>query len=157
VDRARVVQLINKTNQFNLTTRRYSDAEVGAAMADPRVLTLQLRLADRFGDNGIIALLIGRFVGDSALVEIDSWLMSCRVLGRGVEAAALSLLVEAARKAGAEALIGRYSPTPKNGMVADHYARLGFAAAGQDGEDSLWRLDLADFAPPSHHIETIED
>lgn len=157
VDRARVVQLINKTNQFNLTTRRYSDAEVGAAMADPRVLTLQLRLADRFGDNGIIALLIGRFVGDSAVVEIDSWLMSCRVLGRGVEAAALSLLVEAARKAGAEALIGRYSPTPKNGMVADHYARLGFAAAGQDGEDSLWRLDLADFAPPSHHIETIED
>ena len=156
-DRARVVQLINKTNQFNLTTRRYTEAEVEAAIADPRVLTLQIRLLDRFGDNGIIALLIGRFLDGTATLEIDSWLMSCRVLGRGMEQATLNLLVDGARALGAETLLGRYRPTAKNGMVSEHYARLGFEAVAPEGDETLWRLDLARCAPLPHHIETIAE
>ena len=156
MDRARVVQLINKTNQFNLTTRRYTEADVDAAIADPRVQTLQIRLLDRFGDNGIIALLIGRFLDNTLVMEVDTWLMSCRVLGRGVEQATLNLFAEGAQKLGATALQGRYRPTAKNGMVAEHYSKLGFSDAGSEGDDTLWRLDLAQFTPIPHHIETIE-
>ena len=121
----RIVQLINKTNQFNLTTRRTTEEQVLAVMADPRAFGLQLRLTDRFGDNGIIAVVIGR-VDAQARCHIDTWLMSCRVLGRGVEAATLALVAERARALGAATLVGEYIPTAKNGMGADHYARLGF-------------------------------
>ena len=127
-----------------------------AAIADPRVQTLQIRLLDRFGDNGIIALLIGRFLDNTLVMEVDTWLMSCRVLGRGVEQATLNLFAEGAQKLGATALQGRYRPTAKNGMVAEHYAKLGFSPAGKEGDDTLWRLDLAQFTPVPHHIETIE-
>ncbi|MBV8848819.1 MAG: HAD family hydrolase [Methylobacteriaceae bacterium] len=122
----RIVQLINKTNQFNLTTRRYNEDEVAALMADPGVFTLQLRLIDRFGDNGMIAVVIGRKL-DNGQAEIDTWLMSCRVLGRRVEEATLVLVEEQAARLGARRLIGRYRPTGKNGMVAEHYPKLGFA------------------------------
>lgn len=124
---ARTVQLINKTNQFNLTSRRYTEAEVEAVAADPCAFGLQLRLIDRFGDNGIIAIVIGR--ADSAgTVLIDTWLMSCRVLGRGVEQATLNLAAEEAKRLGGRALIGEYRPTSKNGMVRTHYQKLGFDA-----------------------------
>ena len=152
VDLQRVVQLINKTNQFNLTTRRYTDAEIGKLLDDPKILTLQLRLLDRFGDNGIIGIVIAR-PGEKNRLIIDTWLMSCRVLGRGVERATLALVCEEARRLGAEELIGEFYPTPKNGMVGDHYAKLGFAEIGklQDG-GTRWKLNLADFAAPSNSI-----
>jgi FkbH-like protein len=158
IDRSRLLQLISKTNQFNLTTRRYTPAELDAAWADPQIVTLQLRLIDQFGDNGIIALLIGRLatMQEEAVLEVETWLMSCRVLGRGVELAMLNLLASEARHRGVAAIVGRYRPTAKNRMVADHYARLGFTAAGTDGEDTLWRLDLLAFVPLSHDIEMIE-
>jgi FkbH-like protein len=146
VGQQRIVQLINKTNQFNLTTRRYIDAEVAEVIADPAVLSLQLRLLDRFGDNGIIALVIGRFVPFDDAIEIDTWLMSCRVLGRLVEEATLNLIAAEATRLGAKTLIGRYIPTTKNGMVKDHYEKLGFAAFDREG-DTLWRLDLKDYVP----------
>ena len=95
----RIVQLINKTNQFNLTTRRYSEADVRAIMDDPNCFGLQLRLIDRYGDNGIIAIVIGKRNGDEVL--IDTWLMSCRVLGRQVEEATLGMIVDAATRLGA--------------------------------------------------------
>ena len=157
IDRTRVVQLINKTNQFNLTTRRYTDSEVEAAMRDPGVLTLQVRLLDRFGDNGIIALVIARpgEAGGSEL-EIDTWLMSCRVLGRGVEQLTLNLVAARAARLGAGALRGRYRPSAKNGMVAEHYARLGFKPTGAEGSETLWRLDLDGYAPLPHHIQIAE-
>ena len=153
---ARTVQLINKTNQFNLTTRRYTEAGVLAVMDDPHAFGLQLRLLDRFGDNGIIAIIIGR-MEDATTLLIDSWLMSCRVLGRGVEAATLSLVAANAQRLGARNLVGEYIPTKKNAMVYDHYAKLGFTAERHD-ETGISRsvLDLAGFIPATTFI-TIQE
>jgi FkbH-like protein len=155
VTRPRVSQLINKSNQFNLTTRRYSESEVEAAERDPARHAIQIRLTDTFGDNGIISVIIADRRG--AEWEIDTWLMSCRVLGRRVEQAALAHLATAARADGAQALVGRFIPSAKNKMVADHYGKLGFALV-QDLPDggSVWRLDLATYAPPELPM-TIED
>jgi FkbH-like protein len=148
----RTVQLINKTNQFNLTTRRYTEEDVTGIMQSNRAFGLQLRLIDRFVDNGIIAICIGRMIdeGDNAGEDllIDTWLMSCRVLGRQVEPTTLNLIAEQAQRLGARRLIGEYLPTKKNGMVKDHYARLGFDVV-ETREDGSSRavLDLANFTP----------
>ena len=152
----RIVQLINKTNQFNLTTRRYTEEQVVAVMADPHAFGLQLRLTDRFGDNGIIGIVIGR-VDAKSRCHVDTWLMSCRVLGRGVEAATLALIVEQARALGATTMLGEYVPSAKNGMVAEHYARLGFG-----GHETLphggtvARLALDDFEPAPSYMEVVQ-
>jgi FkbH-like protein len=145
-NRARVSQLVNKSNQFNLTTHRYTEAEVAAAEADPRWFLMQVRLADRFGDHGLIAVLIAE--KRAREWEIDTWLMSCRVLGRQVQEATLGYLVEAARAEGAERLIGRYIPSAKNAMVAQHYAKLGFAPAGELDGATMWELELGSYAAP---------
>ena len=147
VDLPRVAQLINKTNQWNLTTRRYTEAEVHDLRADPRTICLHFRLKDTFGDNGIISVLIARQLADEPTFSIDTWLMSCRVLGRGVELAALQVLSDAARARGATSLVGDYLPTPKNELVRGHYEKLGFKPleAGLDGAGSTrWSLSLAD-------------
>ncbi len=131
--RARIAQLINKTNQFNLTTRRYTEAQVAAMETDPTLITLQVRLGDRFGDLGMIGVVIARTSGRSGgEVEIDTWLMSCRVLGRRVEDAMLALLVDRCKAAGAEKLRAQYRPTAKNDMVRDFFDRLGFERVGED-------------------------
>ena len=142
VGQARTVQLINKTNQFNLTTRRVTDDEIAALIDDDRALTLQIRLTDTFGDNGIIAIVIGLFEPGTRDIRIDTWLMSCRVLGRRMEEETLNLVVEQARALGGERLIGVYRPTVKNGMVREHYPRLGFAPHATDGEAVEWVLAL---------------
>ena len=140
--RARVAQLINKSNQFNLTTRRYTEAEVAALEADRDTFTLQIRLADKFGDNGMIAVVIFRSEAANGWM-CDSWLMSCRVLGRRVEEATLQAVVEAARRSGIKRLIGRYCPTPKNGMVADHFGKLGFTRVSIEANgESVWTFDV---------------
>ncbi len=152
----RIVQLINKTNQFNLTTRRYTEEQVLALMANPRAFGLQIRLLDRFGDNGVIAIVIGEMDAQNRCV-MDTWLMSCRVLGRGVEAATLALVVEQAAGLGAEAVVGRYVPSAKNGMVAEHYARLGFAplnATEDGGQDSI--LPVPGFEPGTLYMTIVE-
>jgi len=142
----RIVQLTNKTNQFNLTTRRTTEEEVRARMAAPDKLTLQFRLLDRFGDNGIIALVEGSLAGDT--LTVDSWLMSCRVLKREVERATLQVLAEEAKRMGATRLVGLYRPTAKNAMVADHYRTLGFTHLSDDAEGgSAWTLHLQDLVP----------
>jgi FkbH-like protein len=139
--RQRVAQLINKSNQFNLTTRRYSEQEVQAMEANPAKHLIQVRLKDSFGDNGIISVIIAD--KSAKAWEIDTWLMSCRVLGRRVEEAVLDHLVQVARSTGAESLIGRYIPTAKNRMVAEHYRKLGFELdESQDDGETLWRLDM---------------
>ena len=149
VNRARIAQLINKSNQFNLTTRRYTEREVAAMEGDTALATLQFRLVDRFGDNGMIAVVILRPT-DPQTLEIDTWLMSCRVLGRRMEEATLFHIIAAGRRLGATVITGTYLPTAKNRMVADHYGKLGFTLvmAGEDGS-SRWRLDLADYVPPA--------
>jgi FkbH-like protein len=142
----RTVQLINKTNQFNLTTRRYAEDDVLAVMRNNRAFGLQLRLLDRFGDHGIISIVIGKMRDDGDLV-IDTWLMSCRVLGRQVEPATLNLVAAQARSLGARRLIGEFMPTKKNAMVKDHYTRLGFMTQETSDGASISTLDLASFVP----------
>jgi FkbH-like protein len=152
VNLERITQLINKTNQFNLTTQRYDLAQVQAMMTNPDTLVLSYRLLDRLGDNGIICIIIGHKSGAEML--IDSWLMSCRVLGRGVEKATLGVLAQAAALLGVERLRGSYIPTPKNKMVADHYEKLGFSPAGEEaGGVTGWTLDLAGYAMPDLFIK----
>ena len=136
--RKRIAQLISKSNQFNLTTRRYSEAEIAALQSRPDVFTVQARLADIFGDNGMISTVICRQAGQCW--EVDSWIMSCRVLGRRVEETILQYLVEQARQRGITAIIGRYIPTAKNGLVRDHFSRLGFV---QTDSQAGRRNDLA--------------
>lgn len=145
--RARISQLINKSNQFNLTTRRYTEADVAAAQDDPDTFTLQVRLADMFGDNGMISVVICRRLGADAW-EIDTWLMSCRVLGRKVEAMVLREVLAEARAAGIARLVGVYRPTDRNAMVRDHYGKLGFTLVDEaaDGE-TRWELPVATDVP----------
>jgi FkbH-like protein len=156
IGQQRIVQLINKSNQFNLTTKRYTDEDIIAVMADPDAFGLQLRLTDRFGDNGIIAIIIGRLL-DNKDLYIDTWLMSCRVLGRQVEPTTLNLICQEAVKLGAKRVIGEYIPTKKNGMVKDHYAKLGFTVmetTEAGGNRNL--LDLGSYVPAETFIHVVE-
>ena len=123
-----MTQLINKSNQFNLTTRRFPLAKIKeiAESADWRSLTFSL--SDRFGDNGLISVLLLR-KSDKCL-DIDTWVMSCRVLQRGVEQFTRNELVELARREMCSSLKGRYIPTAKNGMVSDLLPRLWFYRRG---------------------------
>lgn len=145
--RARIVQLINKSNQFNLTTRRYTDPEIADVENDPGTFTLQVRLSDTFGDNGMISVIICRDKGDGVW-EIDTWLMSCRVLGRKVEHVVLREIVKHARAAGIEKLAGVYIPTGRNGLVVDHYKKLGFTKVAEDESGTTWWEILVDEADP---------
>lgn len=153
----RITQLINKTNQFNLMTERLDEAEVTARRNDPRWITLYARLADRFGDNGLIAVLMARIdeTQGSRDALVASWLMSCRVLGRGVEQACLNVLAGAARARGVSRLIGQYRPTEKNGMVAMLYPGLGFSELpGENDGITRFGLDLRSFTPRRVWMET---
>jgi FkbH-like protein len=149
MNRARIVQLINKSNQYNLTTRRYTDPEVLDAENDPGVFTLQVRLADIFGDNGMISVVICR-PSEAAAWDIDTWLMSCRVLGRKVENMVLREILDHARAAGIGKLRGVYKPTERNKLVVDHYAKLGFSKVGEDHTGATcWEL-LVEVAMPDN-------
>jgi FkbH-like protein len=154
VGRVRIAQLINKSNQFNLTTRRYSENEVEALENDPAKFCLQVRLADRFGDNGMISVVIFDIGADEW--SCDTWLMSCRVLGRRVEELVLATVAEAARQAGARRLTGTYLPTKKNALVTEHFAKLGFAKRSDlaDG-GTTWALDLDRYTPPELPMQVI--
>lgn len=154
IARARIVQLINKTNQFNLTTRRYTESEIEAFEKSTPGLTLQVRLIDRFGDNGMVAVVI--CVEEDPDWLIDTWLMSCRVLNRKLEQATLNYIVSCAKKAGVRALIGQYCRTERNGMVKDHYARLGFSPLYADDDGSRWRLEVAAYVAAQVPMEIVE-
>jgi FkbH-like protein len=154
VGRVRIAQLINKSNQFNLTTRRYSESDVEAIENDPGKFCLQVRLADRFGDNGMISVIIFDVGADEW--SCDTWLMSCRVLGRRIEELVLSIVAEAARNAGAKSLKGTYIPTKKNAMVAEHFAKLGFTKVSElpDGE-TTWAMELEGYSPRELPMQVI--
>ncbi|MEP7245370.1 MAG: HAD-IIIC family phosphatase [Gammaproteobacteria bacterium] len=143
--RKRITQLINKTNQFNVTTRRYTEQQVAAFEADATHYTLQVSVRDRFGDNGMIGVVIGTRAGND--VEIDTWLMSCRVINRGVEQATCNRLAADARAAGGKRLVGTYTATDRNSIVSDLYSRLGFTLAEETGSTQRWVLDLERFQP----------
>lgn len=152
----RIAQLTNKTNQFNLTTRRYTLAEMEAIARDPKYLGVYGKLTDRFGDNGLISVVLGRREGDA--LHLDLWLMSCRVLKREMELAMLDAVAEHARAVGVRTLVGVYLPTKKNGLVAEHYEKLGFWLLSRDTETgaSTWTLDLKSYTPRNTHIRVLE-
>jgi FkbH-like protein len=156
VDLARATQLINKTNQFNPTTRRYTAEELAAIAGAPESVTLQFRLLDRFGDNGLISVLILRpEPGRSDVLEIETWVMSCRVFGRELEYEAMNIAVEIARLRGARVFRADYIPTEKNGVIRDLYPSLGFTRAnGETAENGAeqWSLNLAEYVARKTHI-----
>jgi FkbH-like protein len=140
--RARIAQLISKSNQFNLTTRRYSEADVAQIAAEPDAFTLQVRLTDSIGDNGMISVIVCRKTAVDTWT-IDTWLMSCRVLGRRVEEMVLREIGRNAALAGVGRLIGEYLPTERNMMVKDHYRKLGFALISEAADGTTrWELAL---------------
>ena len=136
----RITQLANKSNQFNLTTRRYQPSEMAQRAADPEVITLWGRLEDRFGDNGLVSEVIGNQVGD--VLDLELWLMSCRVLKRGMEQAMFDCLVRRCQERSIKTIRGTYLKTEKNAMVAEFYGTLGFTKTRQNGEDSVWEFQI---------------
>ena len=153
----RITQLINKTNQFNLTTRRYTAAEISALMENPDYLTLYGRLTDRFGDNGLVTAIIGHREGK--VLDLELWIMSCRTFKRRLEHAMFDQLVAQAKAMGIETIIGHYYPTAKNLLVRDFYATIGFEQIAQDDEGNLTFAftGLADYQPQCGvmEIETV--
>ena len=132
---SRIAQLTNKSNQFNLTTKRYTQEEIETTAADDRFITRYGQLADKFGDNGVVAISIGEMKGD--VCELILWLMSCRVLKRDMEFAMMDEIVAAAMAKGAKTIRGFYYPTAKNGMVREFYKTQGFSKISEDeGEHS---------------------
>ena len=150
----RVTQLANKSNQFNLTTKRYTAAEMEEITKDKTRIAIFGRLKDSYGDNGIVSVVIGRIEKES--VHIELWLMSCRVLKRDMELAMLDEFVRRARKNGANRLVGYYIKSAKNAMVQDFYPKLGFSAFGEnDGDDTVWELDISNYKNKSKYIKLI--
>lgn len=152
----RIAQLINKTNQFNLTTRRVSGTDVEELARRDDIVKVAVRLEDRFGDNGLIAVCYGVVMERSLLVT--QWLMSCRVFNRGVEQLTMNRLVEIAASRGLAQIVGEYRPTKKNNIVQDLYPRLGFTRleemkSSDDDAAEFWRLDVSEYRPFEHTIE----
>lgn len=149
---ARITQLTNKSNQFNVTTRRYTPAEMESVFEDDGYIRLYGKLIDKFGDNGVVSIVIGRKNGTA--LDIDLWLMSCRVLKRDMEFAMLDRLVERCREVGVETINGYYYPTAKNKMVSDLFGRFGFTKTEEHEDGStVWQLRVADYKPQNHVIE----
>lgn len=155
-DLGRITQLVNKTNQFNLTTKRLSQSEIETLMERPDTFTASARLADQFGDNGLISVITGHVQGQ--ILYIDLWLMSCRVFKRGMEQLLANYLFDHARKAGIKLVHGLYIPTQKNRIVASLYADFGFSQIDTDKEGATrWNIEVQDYQPVPVHISLKED
>lgn len=146
IDLPRVAQLINKSNQFNLTTKRRSETELSGLISDPRYSGFSMRLSDRFGDHGLISVVICN-LDDNRTLNIDTWLMSCRVLKRQVEEQVLNWIVSMAKERGCVRITGTYIPTAKNAMVRDLYPNLGFQELGSNSDRSEFELPVDCFTP----------
>jgi FkbH-like protein len=136
----RILTMLGKTNQFNLTTRRHSRAQLQAMLELPGSIGLALRLRDRFGDQGIVALLLAVPAEGDATLAVDSFLVSCRALGRGVEDALWAAMVNRAHRQNVLKLEAQYLATAKNGIVADLYDRLGLRPIEQNSSSTCYEL-----------------
>lgn len=150
----RVAQLSQRSNQFNLRTVRYTEADIEAYANDPDVIDLSFTLEDKFGDNGLIAVIIMKKQDEETLF-VDTWFMSCRVLKRGMENFTLNTMVERAKAAGYKRIVGEYLPTPKNKMVEQHYPGLGFTKI-EGASTNLYELDVETYESRECYIETKE-
>lgn len=157
VDATRTVQLINKTNQFNTTTRRISAEEFGRFLDTPGNLALTFRLRDRFGDSGLVSAML-LAPEDVHSWQICNWVMSCRVFGRQLEDEALNVAAECAARSGIGRLVAEFVPTAKNKVIADLYERLGFSCLERrDDGSSRWELRLSGFTPRATQIARTAD
>lgn len=138
-DLVRLAQMEQKTNQFNMTTRRYSEDDLRSFMSRDDMLTMAFELRDRHADHGLVSSLVGTIEGNT--LQIDSWLMSCRVFSRTSEEFIFGQLLEQIERRGVKKIVGFYTPTKKNGVVAELYGRLGFEKVASDG--STWEFDVA--------------
>jgi FkbH-like protein len=151
----RITQLTNKSNQFNLTTKRYTQSEIEAAAEDENTITLYGKLTDSFGDNGVVSVVIATVDGERADVEL--WLMSCRVLKKDMEYAMLDTLVERCRERGVRTLVGHYYPTAKNGMVRELFGDFGFTKTAEDeGGNTEWELCLDGYEKKNRYIRVLD-
>ena len=151
---SRIAQLTNKSNQFNLTTHRYSQSEIEQIAADPQYLTLCGRLEDKFGDNGVVSIVIGRKEKD--VLQIELWLMSCRVLKRDMEYAMMDTLVKQCRDCGIRQIYGYFYPTAKNAMVKDFYALQGFEKLEEDvDENAKWSFRIPEQYTLKNQVITV--
>ena len=148
----RIAQLSQRSNQFNLRTIRYTEADITALADNPDVIDLSFTLEDKFGDNGLIAVIIMKRL-DADTLFIDTWFMSCRVLKRGMENFTLNIMTEKAKAAGYKRIIGEYLPTAKNKMVENHYSDLGFNKI-EGTETAQYELDVESYQPRECYIET---
>jgi FkbH-like protein len=154
--RARITQLINKTNQFNLVTRRLSEQEVEAMEKDTNILTLQARLSDSFGEMGLISVVTCML--DNKVADITDWLMSCRVLGRKVEEAIFDSLVKALAARGVDYLRASYIPSKKNNMVRDHFDKLQMEFVNEEDYGlRQYTMKISAYRPLALPISIVED
>lgn len=147
----RITQLISKTHQFNLTNKQYTADEIEFISNDSGYITLYGRLADVYGEHGLISVLIGRL--DHKECHIESWLMSCRVFKRTMEYAMFDSLIDKCKELGIATIKGYYCPTPKNGLVIDLYKNLGFSYVESKSHSSIWQLQLKNYKKKKHHIK----
>ncbi len=152
---ARIAQLTNKSNQFNLTTRRYTQPEIERLAADDAYITLYGKLIDKFGDNGVVSVVIGHETDGEC--RIDLWIMSCRVLKRDMESAMLDILVKRCKERGIRRIRGYYYPTAKNNMVRDFYAVQGFDKISETEGNTEWILDITGEYKNKNHVIEVED
>ena len=153
---ARITQLTNKSNQFNLTTKRYTQTEMEEVWHSPNYIRLYGKLIDKFGDNGVVSVVIGEKREDT--LHIDLWLMSCRVLKRDMEQAMLDTLVEKCRQNGISKIRGYYYPTKKNGMVRELYGTFGFAKISEDENgNTVWELPIEGYENQNRYIEVSDN
>jgi FkbH-like protein len=149
---SRITQLANKSNQFNLTTKRYSENDMETLAADGQYIRLYGKLIDKFGDNGIVSVVIGKI--DDEVLHVELWLMSCRVLKRDMEYAMMDRLIEEAKKRGVRVIKGYYYKTAKNGMVQIFYKQFGYVKISEsDNGDSVWELRVSDYTNKNNVIK----
>lgn len=151
----RITQLTNKSNQFNVTTKRYTESEMQEVAKSPDHIRLCGQLADRFGDNGVVSVVIGRC--ENTVLHIELWLMSCRVLKRDMEFAMLDELVRQCRERGITKIMGYYYKTSKNNMVSGLFGTFGFTNEHTDSNgDSVWSMDVNSYINKNHVIKVNE-
>jgi len=151
----RITQLTNKTNQFNLTTKRYTAGEIEKVTLSDDYIKIYGKLTDKYGDNGLIAITIGRIQDEQC--HIDLWLMSCRVLKREMESAMLDELVRQCKIHGLSEIVGYYYKSAKNGMVSGLYNKFGFIMEEQNAEDAVWKLNITNYENKNKFIRVAND
>ena len=151
----RITQLANKTNQFNLTTKRYSVGEIENIATSDEYIKIYGKLTDKYGDNGLITITIGRI--EDKQCHIDLWLMSCRVLKRDMEFVMLDELVRQCKEKGVSEIVGYYYKSAKNNMVSGLYEKFGFELKEKNDEDAIWKLDISEYENKNKFIGVSND